>query len=743
MVMKMANNFIYYVSIMICAVLLNACTILDNDLRELPDAPGYANMEHEETETYTCDYQYNPDVTLIDEDMMNYVAHMDSAYNTIYFHDYMPDGVRPEVGQILIAGYDEKIPYGLGHRVVAVSKHDTFYACSLEKAAVDDIFKNIIFETKNGDDETTSDSAMLAPGRKKANENEPINKVFEDDLTLTFSIPLSGGISNDFARLKGVTFSGSANGSLTFTIGPGYKTKVYYKKLETDSEEQFDISFALTFTDNEKYDVSGSIDIAVDICEALNLKLPSIGPIGPPGFMLYFRFTPTASLGMNVSGMINSAYDNKYTTGLGFRKNMSGLQDGPYVIDNFNQIKPAQSDTERSEWTGKMYAYGEIGLDIGFNSPGAGCYFKVKLGPSMSVSSSSKNGEDKYNMTLSSAVDLTPEGGLYADKLWGGTARWDILSAIISYFKTDALPVQFLKTSWPCYPKIADYAVLCYDKGGDGKLPKFMTQFRVTDKGVFTPSNTYVYPVMTIYHNSQDRPMAHNKFNPIFTSSAPFDWEFGGDPPFAYDDVYRAELSMQYQDKDNNTQTLWKKKTLFTAVSPSAIINGWQVYKAYWTKDPKSTIDKLIANYEFYTDITVNGEKDILNRWGLAIGDKEYAVPQDFWKAGNYRVKWKATKKTGFAGELTAVKNADRRIEMDVFIYDNQNMRVNPVSEVINLKWEGEKDLNPEDMTGTLEEVDMTGKSFAPQRTNHNVNADVNNTPDDFQLEIESIEPIN
>ena len=126
-----------------------SCTVIDNDLRDLPDDnPAFKQVVHTEGEGYTADYQYQPWTKILDERFASYVANVDYTAYIIYLNDYIPEDMLPKEGDVLAAAPSEQLMFGLSHKVIGVKREGDFYAVSIKPAEVKEVFKHLTYDQK-------------------------------------------------------------------------------------------------------------------------------------------------------------------------------------------------------------------------------------------------------------------------------------------------------------------------------------------------------------------------------------------------------------------------------------------------------------------------------------------------------------------------------------------------------------------------------------------------------------------
>ena len=59
---------------LLTTLLLTSCTLVDNDLRDLPDTPGFKEIVTVDTEEYHLEYKYNKEVRVLDKVFLSYIT---------------------------------------------------------------------------------------------------------------------------------------------------------------------------------------------------------------------------------------------------------------------------------------------------------------------------------------------------------------------------------------------------------------------------------------------------------------------------------------------------------------------------------------------------------------------------------------------------------------------------------------------------------------------------------------------
>lgn len=131
--------------LLILAFALSACStdkdIIPEEEKEEEDIPFTTHTIEFDGGSVT--YQYKEGTKVIDESNQSYLIKIESD-TIIYFSKDIPAKLKPAVGMIYSSGLiSEKIPYGLGNKVLSVSEENGIYKCVTTSAPLDEIFEDL------------------------------------------------------------------------------------------------------------------------------------------------------------------------------------------------------------------------------------------------------------------------------------------------------------------------------------------------------------------------------------------------------------------------------------------------------------------------------------------------------------------------------------------------------------------------------------------------------------------------
>lgn len=131
--------------ILMCLLILTSC--LDNkiDVNTLPAVEGFEKPVTESTDEYSITFQYNEGVILLNEAAQENIVRVE-ADSILYFSSSTPSELLPEVGDLVTSRISDKLPYGLGNKVLEVSEQGGAIRCVTTLASLDDIYKELSWE---------------------------------------------------------------------------------------------------------------------------------------------------------------------------------------------------------------------------------------------------------------------------------------------------------------------------------------------------------------------------------------------------------------------------------------------------------------------------------------------------------------------------------------------------------------------------------------------------------------------
>lgn len=138
------NRKLYLFFALTVTAMLASCTLYmddPDDLRVLRTEEGYLEPETVELpgDMGTLTYQYNQKTIAIEDDVEQWVDHVESD-TIVYFSKDTPDYYLPEAGEMMTCSFREKFPHGFCHRCIERTETGGLYRCVFTRCSVEDAF---------------------------------------------------------------------------------------------------------------------------------------------------------------------------------------------------------------------------------------------------------------------------------------------------------------------------------------------------------------------------------------------------------------------------------------------------------------------------------------------------------------------------------------------------------------------------------------------------------------------------
>ena len=516
----------------VCALLLSACTIIDNDLRDLPDTPGFKEIEHVETDQYTLDYQYQPTTIVVDEQMARYISTVDYENEVLYMYDYTPDDLLPGEGRVIVSTIYENVMYGLRHRVTQITREGGMYVLKLQQATLDDAYKHLHLEANFATDSTTFDEAgdvindmdeSDARALTRAPETFTYGKWHEfslvDKLNAMSALLGFGVVPNHVKFDTGAIRKGGVKGYVDIQgdIIIRWRPIIEGHAIIDLSDRIVDMDVRVGTECETQFCVNGKVGLNIDILDmfgikdALTVKEPVV-----PIIDLWLTGGFTLELDMSLNGTFTKTYHRRMYVDLGARNNIEGKEDGVNVSkggsDDIKDFEPkeAWSDpwTTSPSFEVSLMGGSEIKLLVGnpIKWPQAGIAYSGLIGPKLKTYYEGGTDADAYNHMLKAGIAVKSSGRFYFDLFEGITFDWDFVEALAKALGSkDGAEVMIpgLSVNRRFYPNMENMSITCQNPAASDP-PRFDMSFNVTNRGFYCSLQSDVYPYFIVYEKGKD-----------------------------------------------------------------------------------------------------------------------------------------------------------------------------------------------------------------------------------------------
>lgn len=665
---------------------MSSCTILDNDLRGLSDAPGFKSMVHEETDEYTCDYQYRPEVTYVDDYLAPYITSISEDYSTLYLADYIPDNYLPVPGELLASLATDKLTYGMQHRVLSVTKGNGLYAVKLERAPLEDIFSHFVFNMNYDEnidpseynydpdveeDQINTNIAYQAPARRATTDIdwdnwEPKLKKIDQGQNSFDRIPplrldITGSGNLDESKKDVVKVSGSATLSAMFGIMP-YVQGVCHIDME---KEQYDLGVIFGFYMQAGFNLKGKGGVDIDFVQwfrnKLEKELQKTIKVQPGGVPLKITFEPVVKWEntIDASSSLGTQITFGKFFGTGISWGMPKRDNGPYwrSIESANDVYfslPTQCGFASQL---KVGAKINIALDT---PPGpfldVGIELTPTIGPKFRMGASSASSDPNYQY-LHTGVPFEIGSKAYAKLFECLKYEFNITDYIKkclgSKSNTDVV-YEFFAKDWHQYPYVENMGITCQNPKS-WTPPIFNLSFDLK-KGIYDASEMVLtHPEIHIFRKNdidpsrfsreidpkiESQPIAVKVFDPLKDKDInSYKWTTDN-AILERDKTYYAVL-YYINDKPYTRRVIYNHAYAFTSTSPSIVmIGGPTVSTQLYVYHKRSGVTHYYYEFKFRTKVQPFGDVDDITEWGFQVGNKTYSIKQPISGLNSKMILW-------------------------------------------------------------------------------------------------------
>lgn len=547
--MKQHNiSFSFIFTSLLSAILLASCTLIDNDLRDLHDIPGYDNVVHIEDENMTCDYQYQDNTIVMDQRYEQYIQSIDYENHKLYMYDYTPEEMMPKIGQPLISPQNAKLEWGIMHTPTKITREGDLYVLELERTTLDAVFKEFSLdgewdlmqeeEYEVDPSDTTysvvSDNAWAntwtrADGFKDYGDQSwhevdilPVLGVLagaampnKHSDKATAAAMLGGNWNFSWPRnverdskgkLKnssdGFAIKATVTGAFKFRWKSLCKVKQIIKTEGRKVEVVADVGSEIQIIPQ----ITGKIELSANFWDILKLPNPKFGPLAGP-LPVFIVIEPAIDFSFSFEGTLGYKWTKTFRTEYAAYNNISGEKDGVSIKNKNTPIK-RESVNEIQKWEGESNNSLDMSLEAGagvtakvvFGSPED--YPNVGLSAGFHVGARFKtvidNKNNYYGNCIHFGIPLRLTGTFFLN-IWDGlTLDWSYADAIAKLAgKEEGAEWEFAKTDFRVFPSIDNMSIVCTNKDELFTPPNYKISFQVLDQGMKMWDN--IRPVLNIY----------------------------------------------------------------------------------------------------------------------------------------------------------------------------------------------------------------------------------------------------
>ena len=541
------------------------------------EVKGFGSPVSEQTDDYTVVYQYKDDVTILPPSAHSYITIDEAAGDSVLlFAESTPVHYIPEAGDVLTAEMSDRLPEGLGCRVVSVAKTGQGYEVVTCPAALDEIFSVLNVDATFEETEWEAE--------------DPESRFSLEGFGTTFEVEMANSTEGKQVMAK-------------LTGGITYKLHIDLEK------EEYDVSARVAgeFMGQTGLKVNGKheLDIfKVKTKKGSKLKKPwKMGPL----------VTKTVSFGgvkLETEGEIDAALG----LDMSFMAEAGIVNDKPYFNGSMDGTKE-QNILNHFTWEGK----GEVELQIIFNCGVS--FFNQKtvnlLSPAIMAETKATVDLDDFNL-FKNGTDLTVAAKGEVDLL-------DVAHKIFGkkFSKGLAeleLELKVWEKKWPLFPTFVGMDdVYTVDRNPD----RLFIGKSFDLKGGLLCKYMLIRPVMMVYDGDELINVFHNSDVISHDDDKSTDFEM---------DIYIYDRYIKFCP-GIDIEGRYYPADAFPFYMPSPVVKVTDIIKTGAYSNLADEEEDKIYTVEFDIHISIKNV-EALRKWGLYSGvdglsDKSYDVPDE------------------------------------------------------------------------------------------------------------------
>lgn len=542
-------------------LLLLSCTLVDNDLRDLPDIPGFKDIVYDEDENIKVEYQFNEDVHYLNNDFQNYIASIDYANGKLYLYGFIPKDELLEKGELIFAQGSDKLEYGLGERVTDIRRVGDYYEVSIERAPLKDIYKHLVIDGEFDSSGDIQEDTIWTDESGNITRADGINhrKRYDDAgewKYLNLSQLIAGNYM-DYAKVPSTVFAAEAN--VAFDALTSNSTTITLRKLGSLKGKKEAIEGTINLnggfyirwrpisktyininTEQDIADIKTSLGIEVEkaislkgygeitihlkrllpetLSDKLKIKLPLYKPIN-----LYLIIDPDIDFSFGIEGEICKIMKKSFWIEAGSSKGVKGKKEEGYVekkqsefeqIDLFDEDKEAYKSNTQGKLSGYVSLYGVLIVQVCIGDPDrppvVGIELKGKIGPKLTYTRLSS---DPYNDGIDLGIHSEITGKFFLNLTKYLTWDWNFVQTLKEKFKgtekkfdgEEKSDETVVEKDWPlgkirAYPSLDNVGVECLNPNIANTDPKFVLSYDVLEFGSSGNGREITYPTFRLFN---------------------------------------------------------------------------------------------------------------------------------------------------------------------------------------------------------------------------------------------------
>ena len=438
-----------------------AIPVLDRD-------KGFGAPVTENSENHEITYQFKDGVFVWNENSTQFIEKV-VADTILYIKENAPKEMIPSVDDIISSRVNEQLPYGLGNKVLSVTKVDDTYKCVTTLAPLDELFEELVVHATIPLTGSIVDGVYDTDGYF-----HPVSNSGRADIKLN---PITFKLDGKLEEGSGVYKEMNATGEIKI----GFSAVVDINLKEHTHE------FSLTAEGG----FFGGIEVLFEVLkkekkEIINVPklFQSVVTIGPLVLRPFVNFSAGVEAGVkgNVKTGISKPFGMKV-----------GIKDGVFFKENLLSEKQDNIMT-KFEWNAEGYAgvYSKLGFSIGLYTTN----LAVGLDPTLKALVNAS-----FNMEMEDLVQVKPELGFNVLLDFDGHFTLN-MGKLYNYRKQETfISWPLYEISWPLLPSLVPNSVTIQEYKNTDHLT-FIAGYDYT--GGLLSLFTDIKPIFRVYDDLGD-----------------------------------------------------------------------------------------------------------------------------------------------------------------------------------------------------------------------------------------------
>ena len=437
----------------------------DNPLPDTPPVHKW-NQVRESTDNYDITYRFNEKVIRFSKtEISDYLIRIEND-SILYWSTDTPTDLLPAIGSLLSCDMSEETPYGLGHKVISITKTDNYYKYVTTTAYLEELFDELHLETQ-------------------VSEITDISNEYIDSNGYTYNVRI-GEADNVQPKSRASEGEWGIGAKFGVDVNPAMKLVIDFQHPERN---ELTFNAAVTFTGSVK--LEGEIKLTRKDHTLFKAQLVPV-QVGPVTIVPVIELT--GGLTGTISGEFGLDFEKSFYLEGGYRNNQSYRNEHD-VISSSETVKSLALDVE-----------GSVGPEIEI-SVGAGIFHPaLQIGAKAGADAKFSTKFLHADPTLFSEpkkLDFGINAGL---SIFAKAKIWKLKAEI----SADLVSLEFLHLQWPLTPVIEENTFLLSPMGEPNA---FNAEY--TLNGGLISRFTDVYPAIgvfekenEIYRNISDTPLS-------------------------------------------------------------------------------------------------------------------------------------------------------------------------------------------------------------------------------------------